>query len=244
MLLPLLPATLSLALLVIPAAALAAPPVTGAHHAVISVATGEEAQQLQQAFTGKLGLPAAWPVAKYGARTSGGVYLGNFIVEIAVWPQVDSYQLLGLALETADMDAAFTELRARGLTAKDRDVSDHWRNGLITQLAGEGLGIFLTQFDQAWTTPLMEAAKRQFVASGGGPFGITGVATIEIAANASRREAIEKVVAPVRPEALSPALKLLDGGRYQVRRILVHCKDPEAAKAALPAGIPVVFSRP
>ncbi|MEO8659469.1 MAG: hypothetical protein ABI693_13430 [Bryobacteraceae bacterium] len=237
-------AVFRLALIVIPATALAAPPVIGAHHAVISVATTEEAQQLQRTMTGKLGLPAAWPLAKYGARTSGGVFFGNFIVEIAVWPQVDSYQFLGLALEAPDMDAAFTELRARGLGAKDRDASDRWRNGMITQLAGEGLGIFLTQFNQAWSAPLMDAAKRQFAVSGGGPFGITGVTAIEIVANASRREAIEKTVAPARPESLSPALRLVDGGRYQVRSLVVQCKEPEAAKAVLPAGMPLVFNRP
>ena len=227
----------------IPPTAAAPPAVTSAHHVVISAATTEEAEHLQQAFTGKLGLPAAWPMAKYGTQTSGGVFLGNFVLEIAVWPQVDSYQLLGLALETPDIHAAFTELRARGLTVKDRDANDRWRNAVITQLAGEGLGIFLTRFDQAWAAPLMNAAKRQFAASGGGPFGIDGVTGIEIVANAARREAIEKTLAPAKPEALSPALTLVEGGRYQVRSIRVRCKEPEAAKAALPPGLAVMFER-
>lgn len=228
-------------------------PVLRADHVVVSVSSIEDAQRLHRVFTEELGLPAAWPVQKWGTRVGGGVFLGNFNLELAVWPQVDPYQLLGLALEVRDTDAAYAELRARGLRIKEQDPQtgsaadgrtiELWRNATITELAGEGLGIFLCKYNPAWLAPYAEAARKSFAGSGGGPAGVIGVASIEITIPASRRDALQKLVSPAQPESWTPPVVIVDGPRYQIHSVKVKCRDPERTKGLLPAGLPILFTR-
>lgn len=208
------------------------------HHVVISVPSAEEAIRLHGVFTRDLGLPATWPVAKYGTRTSGGVFLGNFTLELAVWPQVDPNQLLGLAIAVTDT----TDIAAKGLTLREQPAAqgqmEYWRNTSIAQLAGEGLGIFLCRYNPAWLGPLEQKARAAFH---GGPAGISGVVSVNLTAGGPRREALIKLFEPATLDSLSPALTLVEGQRFQLRSVTVRAKDPDKAKSLLPEGFPVTF---
>lgn len=105
------------------------------------------------------------------------------------------------------------------------------------------LGNFLCRFDAAWFTPQIERAKKAFAESGGGRFGVTGVASIELTGNAARRDALSRLLAPAAPGSVSPAIVVAEGQRYQLRSVTVKCKEPEKAKTALPPGLRVLFTR-
>jgi hypothetical protein len=212
-----------------------------ADHAVISVASLEDAQRLQQIFVSEMQLPAVWPVAQYGARASGAVFLGNFFLELAVLPQVDANQLLGVGLEPRDTKAVITELRARGLKVKEPTSEPGiWTNVALTELTGEGLGLFLRKYDPKWSDPRLAAAKKAF--GDGGAFGIVGVETVEMGLNGPRAEAFHKLTEGSDPAGWNPPLVAVDG-RFQVRPLKIKCREPEKAQLLLPKGFPILFVR-
>ena len=219
-------------------------PVVRASHAVFSVVSAAEAQKLQNAFTRDLGLPAAWPVGKNGSETSGGVFLGNFVLEIAVWPQVEPLQLLGVALESRDADSAYKELKERGFRVRPNgDEKGYQQTAGISEFAGEGLGLFLCKYDRAWIEPRLAAARKAFMASKGGVAGVTGVVAIEISMPPARRESLGKLLAPADMGSWDPPIVFVEGQRFQIRSIKVKVRDVEKAKSAIPAGLPVTFER-
>jgi hypothetical protein len=216
-------------------------PVLRADHAVISVASIEDAERLQRIFAIGMGLPAAWTVAQYGAHASGGVFLGNFVLELAVLPQVDANQLLGVGLEPRDIGPALAELRARGLKLKEpTNEPGIWTNIAVTEVTGDALGLFLRKYDSQWIEPRMTAARKAF--GSGGRFGVAGVEAIEVGLNGPRAEAFRKLTEGSDPAKWNPPLLAVDG-RFQIRPIKIKCQEPEKAQALLPQEFPVVFIR-
>jgi hypothetical protein len=212
-----------------------------ADHAVISVASLEDAQRLQQIFAAEMQLPLVWPVAQYGTHASGAIFLGNFFLELAVLPQVDANQLLGVGLEPRDTKAALTELRARGLKVKEPTSEPGiWTNVALTDLTGEGLGVFLRKYDPKWLDSRVATAKKAF--AGGGTFRIVGVEAVEVGINGPRAEAFRKLTEGSDPSGWNPPLVPVDG-RFQVRPLKIKCREPEKAQSLLPKGFPVLFVR-
>ena len=93
-------------------------------------AASAEAETLFRLFRDTFELPEAWPFAGYGDFASGGLSVGNTVVEFATWGvpagQVLETEWSMLAFEPAgDTESAVAELDRRGISHSKPDVNTY-----------------------------------------------------------------------------------------------------------------------
>ena len=157
-------------------------------------ATTPDAQRLFELFRDSLGLPVVWRFRDYGEFASGGVSLGNVVLELATWRpgpgEVLPTGFGAMALEpgahTADALAA---LDRRGIAhgAPDSSVTvdsagraHGWVNTWLTGLLPDSVAFLCDYLDRARVAAGRRAAADSLVRSGGGPLGVTGVWAIDV----------------------------------------------------------------
>jgi len=163
----------------------------------------QNAQQLFDFFTTKLGLPAAWPLSNYPQFSTGGVQAGNVNMETlqagppaptgSAGPQASIY---GIVLEpVTPLSKTTSELQARGAkpgkpTVQTAEVSGKtvpvWTNVTLNALARPHYTVYLTEYSQTYTS-LLGSHKVS------GPLGKIGVTKMdELVISAKDPTAVQK----------------------------------------------------
>lgn len=206
-------------------------------------------------FSDVLGLPAAWPLARWGEIHEGGINLGSCNIGCNHQPQSEGSAptVRMIALEPAQpMPSVIEMLRQRGLVPSEALVSgviEHlpdeepftpWRRG-FTNVAVFG--------DQLQTLPFMcaydhdvdqrhRSQLEQLASSGGGPLRITGLSAVilhtgEVSRLGASWESLLGSRARVRPDRFAPArgpeLHLAPGDAPPALLLSVHSTRHAAA---------------
>jgi len=156
----------------------------------------EKAQALFNYFKDTLQLPEVWPFKKYDGFSSGGLSLGNAVLEFALFPKKENRPIKtefgGIAFEpTADADATRVELtkrniphtgaRTSGPQAPGRQVRAGWANVGLTDFPPRNAFIFFCDYkDREGVAQGRRAASDELAKRMGGPLGIVGAAEITV----------------------------------------------------------------
>lgn len=202
-------------------------------HVVIEA---DDADSVFAFLIGALGLPVAWPIARWGMFHEGGVSFGNCNIGCnqalepgtAARPRVSA-----IALEPAcDVPALVEAMRGRGLEPTEPissgiiDVPDvepfaPWQRGWTT-VVDFSARFAVVPFFCAYDHDVGERVRRQrfaFEASGGGPLGITDLRAVVISTDRPR-ETIEAWTLLLGPEVTrqSGVLALPNGPELRFRQ--------------------------
>src|SRR5262245_38069379 len=158
-------------------------------------AVSSDPESLFRIFRDTFGLPVAWPFQSYGGFASGGLSVGNTVLEFATWDvprgQALKTEWKMLAFEPAgNTEAAIAELNRRLVAHSEpavstfQDASGKTTVGWInTGLSGPGLSdiVFVCDYQARQKV----ATKRQkgadaLLRARGGPLGVRGLEAIEV----------------------------------------------------------------
>lgn len=157
--------------------------------------TSDQAQTLFSFFKDTLQLPEFWPFSQSQDFSSGGLSLGNVILEFVSFgkeagkAQKTSFQ--GIAFEpTMGADAIVGELAGRQITPSAKQpykfemngrVLAEWTNVLLSDMPPADATVFFCDYKgREAVTEGQKAISDELVKRGGGPLGIVGVAEITV----------------------------------------------------------------
>jgi catechol 2,3-dioxygenase-like lactoylglutathione lyase family enzyme len=237
----------------------ATPPVRQVDHIMIRT---DDPSKLYAFFTETLQLPVAWPLAKRGGVTSGGVGFGNANVEAIHFPgqKPSPAQLVGFGFEPSQLAECLAELDRRGITyGKPRPFvvteQDGAKKTLFTNVtlrqfsdadrpAGATMHIFLSEYNPAYVDVEQRRARlrKELQKSGGGPLGVTAVKEVVIGATdlKAATKSWEKLSEPKRPSAPGlwqvgdgPAIRVVQAGENALQGLVISVVSLRQAKAFL-----------
>jgi hypothetical protein len=191
-----------------------------------------EARTLFEALTTRLGLPVAWPFREVTPGfASGGVSLGDLIVEFVQPDQVKAGPEYGIALAEAR-----PRLRVVGLdTAPDEENFGGdtllWVSADIPDLSGPGLSTFVCDYT---TDPLtwQRRCRDELAAGGGGPLGIVGVSEVVVESAGPTRQSWASLGLD------QPHVRCVPGLRHGLRELVVQVRDPDGVTEAFARLVP------
>jgi hypothetical protein len=210
-----------------------------------------EPAAMMAALQRDFGLPALWPYADYGAFSSGGLVLGNVVLEIGRLGRTADVPpgLTGMALEPALASALLpSELDRRGLGhgrpapyPPKPGAAPMWTTTRIDGFAP--LRLFFCEYHIDTATGLA-AAGTALAAQGGGPLGLLGVREVAVATALpglpGAPDPWAALLAPTRSQAAGaytlaagPALQLLPGSAPGIRWLTLDVASPAQAARAL-----------
>lgn len=220
-------------------------------------AVSSDPESLFRVFRDGFGLPVAWPFQSYGGFASGGLSVGNTVLEFATW-EVPKGEALKtewkmLAFEPAgDTEAATAELRRRGVAHSEPDVSTYrdadgkeivgWTN---TGLIGAGLSdiVFVCDYQARQKVAGMhQKGADELVRARGGPLGVRGLKAIEVGVTdlkAARLEWRKLIDLPEQEHGdvfhfgAGPSVHLVSAGSPGIREIVLQVDSVERAKTFL-----------
>jgi hypothetical protein len=155
----------------------------------------DDSEKLYSFFRDELQLPVVWPFNTYGDFASGGLTLGNVVMEFVTerggGAGVAATGFKGIAFEPAgDADAAADELKRRGIRSGDLVPFTYTQGGqervgwVTVDLQGfppAGAHIFICDYkDRERLTEGRRRASSALAANGGGPLGVTSLKEIVV----------------------------------------------------------------
>jgi hypothetical protein len=156
----------------------------------------DQAQSLFTYFKDEFRLPEVWPFFEHGTFASGGLSLGNAVLEFVSFPKEDNKPLKtefrGIAFEPrADTDATAAELTKRNIPHSDartfksqvpgRPVLVAWSSVALTDLPPKNADVFFCDYqDRQSVADRRKAAGNELARRTGGPLGIVAVAEIMV----------------------------------------------------------------
>jgi catechol 2,3-dioxygenase-like lactoylglutathione lyase family enzyme len=156
----------------------------------------DEAQALFTFIKDTFQLPEVWPFKAYGGFSSGGLSLGNVVLEFALLSGRDSEpgktQFQGIAFEpTGNAETTRLELTKRNIPhtrgrtsepqAPSRQARVGWENVGLTDFPPSNKFVFFCDYkDREGVTQGRKAASGALIKRMGGPLGIIGVAEITV----------------------------------------------------------------
>jgi hypothetical protein len=156
----------------------------------------DQAQSLFTYFKDEFRLPEVWPFFEHGTFASGGLSLGNAVLEFVSFPKEDNKPLKtefrGIAFEPrADTDATAAELTKRNIPHSDartfksqvpgRPVLVAWSSVALTDLPPKNADVFFCDYqDRQSVADGRKAAGNELARRTGGPLGIVAVAEIMV----------------------------------------------------------------
>jgi hypothetical protein len=219
------------------------------HFFVIS----EDPERLFKLFRDVLQLPEVWPYQQFGEFASGGLSLGNTVLEFLDFPFENETgrrtKFKGIAFEpVADADAATVELKRRGIAhGEPRPFKIQaggqervgWINIQLTDLPPSDAFVFLCDYkSRERVVETRSAASQELVRRGGGPLGVlslkeivVGVRSVEEASGKWGRllESRGPVAAPVFSFSSGPRIRLVRADAEGIRSIVVKVKSKKQA---------------
>jgi catechol 2,3-dioxygenase-like lactoylglutathione lyase family enzyme len=156
----------------------------------------DQAQSLFIYFKDTFQLPDVWPFFEHGTFASGGLSLGNAVLEFVSFPkeghQPQKTEFQGVALEpTADADATAAELTRRSIPhtgarpyksqIPGRQILAEWSSVGLTDFPPTTADVFFCDYkDRQAVAQGRKAASYELVRRTGGPLGIVAVAEITV----------------------------------------------------------------
>jgi catechol 2,3-dioxygenase-like lactoylglutathione lyase family enzyme len=156
----------------------------------------DQAQSLFTFFKDTFQLPEVWSFKTYGYFSSGGLTLGNAVMEFASFPKKENRpvktEFRGIAFEpTADAEATEAELTKRSIPhtgartsesqVPGRQVHIGWSNVGLADLPPTNAIVFFCDYkDRKGVAQGRRAASHELALRMGGPLGIVGVAEITV----------------------------------------------------------------
>jgi hypothetical protein len=156
----------------------------------------DEAQSLFAYFKDTFQLPEVWPFYQHGSFSSGGLSLGNAVLEFVSFPREGSQpqktEFRGIAFEPeADADATAAELTRRSIPhtgarpyksqIPGRQILAEWSSVALTDLPPKNADVFFCDYkDRQAVAQGRRAASRELAMRMGGPLGIVGAAEITV----------------------------------------------------------------
>jgi len=156
----------------------------------------DQAQSLFTYFRDTFRLPDVWPFYQHGTFASGGLSLGNAVLEFVSFPKEDNKPLKtefqGIAFEPkADAEATAAKLTRRNIPHTDfrsyksqipgRQILAEWSSVGLTDFPPTNAFIFFCDYkDRQAVAQRRKAASDELTARTGGPLGIVAVAEITV----------------------------------------------------------------
>jgi catechol 2,3-dioxygenase-like lactoylglutathione lyase family enzyme len=155
----------------------------------------DRAQSLFTYFKDEFGLPEVWPFSPHGTFASGGLSLGNAVLEFVSFPKKDNKPLKtefqGIAFEpTADADATAAELTKRNIPHSGPqsrklqiggNVLAEWSSVMLSKFTPINADLFFCDYkDRQAVAQGRRDASHELALRMGGPLGIVAVAEITV----------------------------------------------------------------
>lgn len=215
--------------------------------------TSDDPERLFKLFRDAFQLPEVWPYQRFGEFASGGLSLGNTVLEFVNIPSENDpgrgTKFKGIALEpVADADAAVIELKKRGIAhGEPRPFKIQvggqervgWVNVQLTDMPPSDAFVFLCDYkSREWIAEGRSTASQELVRRGGGPLGIlslkeivVGVRSVEEASGKWGRllESWERGAAPVFALSSGPRIRLVRADAEGIQGIVVRVKSKKQA---------------
>lgn len=152
--------------------------------------TAPDAERLFRLFRDSLGLPQVWPYRDYGGFSSGGVSLGNVVLEFVAAPGGTATAFGAMAFEPADHTGeALAELDRRGIPhgAPDSSVvadsagvpTRGWINTWLTGIP-DSVAFLCDYVDRPHVAAGRQAAADSLARAAGGPLGVRRLDAIDL----------------------------------------------------------------
>lgn len=215
------------------------------------VASSAQADKLFEIFTRELQLPAVWPYSNYGSFQSGGVSLGNMVVEFNKGDEAAA-RFSGLALEPVLNAENLTQaLPERGIGSTgpqpfsvnvDGKTLVLWTNVSLPGFEPLNATIFFCDYtDRAAVHKNRAQGARALKAARGGALGVLGVKLISLGvadmAKAQRRwrPLASDVSADLLRFSAGPPLRLLPAQQSGILSLTLQVRSGAAAEKYLRA---------
>ena len=132
------------------------------------------AKQLFKIFTKQIGLPVVWDYQKWGSFSSGGVSLGNVVVEFVESPKEQETTFFGIALEAnQSLRKILPALDSLNISHGNISKAADWSTLSLNDLLPEYINLFLCDYHN-WELvyKVRKDATEKLEAKDGGPLGI------------------------------------------------------------------------
>jgi hypothetical protein len=227
----------------------AVPVVKKVDHVAIS---SQDPAALFKVLSGPLGLPVAWPFAKYPGFATGGVHAGNVNIETLHFgspakTSAPGAMCYGIVLEPYPLAESVPELKKRGAEPGKEEVQTTeiggkqvpaWTNVTLKALCGPEYTVYLCEYTPAMKSRL---AGRQTTGPQG-PLGIVSAEKIVVTSKDATklRDTWSTTMAPdkmstdgVLAMGSGPAIQVDQGGEDAITALVFRVKSLAAAKSAL-----------
>jgi hypothetical protein len=225
----------------------------------IMIRTGHP-RELFSFLSDDLQLPIAWPLASRSGVTSGGVSLGNVVVEAINFPGQASAttHLVGFGFEPAPLDSALAELRRRGIRFGEprpfeTTREDGTRQRLFTNVTLSDLSdadrppnatvhIFLSEYSPAYVNVEERRLRlrRELVGRNGGSLGVMAVTEVIVGTTDLSRatQAWQRLLGPPRSPHVwdvgdGPAIRLVSATDNSLQGLVVRVASLQRARGFL-----------
>lgn len=162
------------------------------------IVASSQPEQLYSYFHEELKLAVAWPFESYGEYSSGGLSLGNAVLEVVNSPDrsVPAF-VAGVALiPTADAETTRSRLESLNVNLASSEIFRQpgsneilWETMTVLDLTSQRLNLFICDYkDRKFIQDNRQTAARQFSQNEGGPLGIVEVAALQLVTDNVDRE--------------------------------------------------------
>lgn len=220
-------------------------------------AVSADAERLFRSFQETFGLPVAWPFRAFGKFASGGLSVGNTVLEFVTF-EVPEGEVLQtewkmIAFEPAgDTEAATAELNRRGVAFAEPEVNRYrdaagtekvgWTN---TALIGPGLSdvVFFCDYEaRERVAGMHRKGAEELAGARGGPLGLRRLKMIEVGVTdlkSARREWLKLIDDPAQAQGevfhfgAGPSIQLVTASSPGIRGIVLQVDDLPRARSFL-----------
>jgi len=219
-----------------------------------------EPRYLFDLFSDRFQLPVAWPMTTGAESASGGVGLGNAILEVYSQGSEEKNSkrgrtlFAGVALEPYPLAECLPELQSRGISyappqpyvsaLPDGSQGPLWTTVVLPQFSKPGLSVFLFQYSSVFLNAEVKRKQLagQMALRGGGPLGVRCVREVVLGtANLSRSRSLwQRLLTPLVPSqpgllqaGTGPAIRLVPHSADRIQRIVLEVDSLARARSFL-----------
>jgi hypothetical protein len=220
-------------------------------------ATSPKAEAQFNFFRDTLGLAESWPYKSYGEFASGGLSLGNTVLELVTWavPKGDTLptEWKSLAFEpVGDTEAALKELGRRGISHSTPDTNRYrnakgqevvgWTNTDLTGLTPSDVAFICDYANRSAIDESRKAGHDELARRHGGPLGVIRLKEIVIGVVdvAAASEQWRRLLAHPEQESNGlfhfgdgPSVRLVPAGKAGIREIVIGVRSLSDARRFL-----------
>ena len=199
------------------------------------------AKEVFQMFRDQFGLPAVWDYQNWGEFSSGGITMGNIVLEIKASPGPQAQFDYGIALESdQSLERASSLLDSVKISRSPIHPYSGWSILPLNQVLPNHIDLFVCDYhDKKRLKSDREGAAGKLLAKNGGPLGIRYLQEITIAARTTDEfeKRLEKIPGILKEgEAFhfssGPSLRLIESDSSYLG-LLIKVNSAEKARSEL-----------